>query len=394
MPFDIDTLFHLTMYVEATLGLLMLLVWAQNLASRAVAWWGVAHLLRSFSIATYGLYGSLPDLITIDFAGAILFISYGATWTGARVFEGRDPRPGSIAAGATLWMLACQVPGLLDTPNIRGLIIGSIIGGFSWVTAYELWRGRGERLISRWPTILLLFVQGTLFLLRTPVNALFPQHHGAFSSAWLTVISPEALLLPISLAFVLVALVKERSELRQRNVAEIDALTGLANRRGFLQDADRLVQVHVSRGHSIAVFLLDLDHFKSINDKFGHAVGDHVLALFGSVARENLRTTDTIGRIGGEEFAVVLNADRESALVLAERIRAAFEAAARVVEGHTLSGTLSVGIAITQDRHVDLPILLQEADQALYRAKSLGRNRIELATASIVQLSSVRRTAA
>jgi len=387
MAFDIATLLQLTMYVEATLGLLMLLVWLQNLASRAVALWGVAHLLRSFA------WDSIRSHHYRFCRCNSLYLIW-RNWTGARVFEGREPLPGSIVAGATLWMLACQIPGLLDTPNIRGLIVGIIIGGFSWVTAYEFWRGRGERLISRWPTILLLFVQGALFSLRTPMSALFPQHHGAFSSAWLTVISPEALLLPISIAFVLVALTKERSELRQRNVAEIDPLTGLSNRRGFFQDAERLVQRHVNRGQPIAVFQIDIDHFKSINDTFDHAVGDRVLALFGDVARTNLRPSDTIGRIGGEEFAVVLDADRENALAVAERLRSAFEVSAMVVDGHMIRGTLSVGVVFSQDCHGSLPTMLKEADRALYHAKSKGRNRIELAAASVIELSSRQKSAA
>jgi diguanylate cyclase (GGDEF)-like protein len=359
-----------------------------------VAWWGIAHLLRSFSIAIFGLYGSLPDLITIDFAGAILFISYGATWTGARIFEGREPRPGSLIAGATLWMLACQIPGLLETSNIRGLIAAIIIGGFSWITAYEFWRGRSERLISRWPTIFLLFVQGALFALRTPINALFSGQEGALSSAWLTIISPEALLLPISIAFVLVALTKERSELRQRNVAEIDSLTGLLNRRGFFQEVERAIRISFSQNQPVAVLVLDLDHFKSINDKFGHAVGDRVLRLFGEVAGHNLRPSDILGRLGGEEFAAVLNADRESALAVAERLRGAFQAAAMIVDGHIIKATLSIGLAFSVSGRGNLSTLLNAADQALYRAKSSGRNRTEVSVGTVIELTSATKAAA
>jgi diguanylate cyclase (GGDEF)-like protein len=372
----------------------MLLVWAQNLASRAVAWWGIAHLLRSLSIALYGLYGTVSDLISIDVAGATLFISYGATWTGARVFEGRPPRPGSIITGATLWLLACQIPGLLETTNVRGLVSSIIIGVFSWLAAYEFWRGRRESLISRWPVVLLLFFQGAVFMLRTPLSAFLPEHQGALSSAWLTVISPEALLLPISIAFVLVALVKERSELRQRVAAQIDSLTGLPNRRGFMQEAEGLIQARIRNGRSVAVFLLDLDNFKSINDKFGHATGDAVLGLFGEIARENLRPSDIVGRVGGEEFAVVLDhADRDNAILVAERLRSAFQAAAETVDGRILDATISIGISMTEDHSEDLAILLRKADQALYRAKAGGRNRIEILDTKVVHLSPVTNSA-
>jgi diguanylate cyclase (GGDEF)-like protein len=382
MTLDVNTLFHLTMYVEAILGLLLFLVWVQNIGTRAVAWWGAAHLLRSLSVALYGLYGGVPDLVSIDLAGAILFTSFAVTWTGARVFEGREARPGSLIAGAMLWLLACQFAGFAEAANLRAVLSGGIIGGFSWLAAYEFWRGRGEGLVSRWPAIVLLFVHGALFLLRSPLSSLVGQgpSHGALSSAWLTVVSAEALLFTISIAFVLVAMAKERSELRQRNAACVDPLTGLSNRRGFLQSAEELVYLQIRRGRPVAVFLLDLDHFKSVNDRFGHAMGDRVLQLFAGVASSSLRSSDLIGRLGGEEFAVLLaDADRDNAYIVAERVRAAFEAAAHSVDGQQLCATLSVGIAIIQSARDNLAKLLTQADKALYRAKAAGRNRVELA---------------
>jgi diguanylate cyclase (GGDEF)-like protein len=387
MTLDVNTLFHLTMYVEAILGLLLFLVWVQNIGTRAVAWWGGAHLLRSLSVALYGMYGSVPDLISIDLAGAILFTSFGVTWTGVRVFEGRDPLPGSLVLGAVLWLLACQFPGFAEAANLRAGLSGGIIAGFSWLAAFEFWRGRDEGLVSRWPAIVLLFVHGALFLLRSPLSNLIAQvpSHGALSSAWLTVISAEALLFTISIAFVLVAMAKERSELRQRKVACLDPLTGLANRRGFLQDGEELVQLQIRRGRPVAVFLLDLDHFKSVNDRFGHAVGDRVLRLFADVAGKNLRGSDLVGRLGGEEFAVLLaDADRDNAYVVAERVRSAFAAVAQSLDGQPLGATLSIGIAIIQSPQENLGTLLTQADQALYRAKARGRDRVELATLELL----------
>src|SRR5688572_23297969 len=99
MALDVSTLFFLTMYVEVILGLLLLLAWVQNPSTRALAWWGSAHLLRSLSVAVYGLYGAVPDLVSIHLANALLFASFGVTWTGVRVFYGRAPRPGILIAG-------------------------------------------------------------------------------------------------------------------------------------------------------------------------------------------------------------------------------------------------------------------------------------------------------
>src|SRR6185437_6472031 len=93
MNLDVNTLFLVTIYVEAILGLLLLFVWVQNTSIHAVAWWGFAHLIRAASIVLFGLYGSAPELITIDLANALLFTAFAVTWTGARIFDGRPAEP-------------------------------------------------------------------------------------------------------------------------------------------------------------------------------------------------------------------------------------------------------------------------------------------------------------
>jgi GGDEF domain-containing protein len=124
-------------------------------------------------------------------------------------------------------------------------------------------------------------------------------------SVWLTVLSFEALLFTISIAFILLAMAKERTELRHRTAALVDLLTGIANRRSFMQDATQFAKRHGGDPRPTAVLLIDLDHFKSINDRFGHAMGDRVLEIFAEAARNSVRATDLIGRLGGEEFAAV-----------------------------------------------------------------------------------------
>src|SRR5262249_60788690 len=100
MNLDVNTLFLVTVYVEAILGLLLLFAWIQNAQIRAVAWWGCAHILRAGSIALFGMYGSVSQAISIDFANALLFMSFAVTWTGSRVFCGRPPLPVPIGARA------------------------------------------------------------------------------------------------------------------------------------------------------------------------------------------------------------------------------------------------------------------------------------------------------
>ena len=245
MTLDVHTLFMVTIYVEAILGLLLLFVWAQNMALRAVCWWGFAHLIRLASIGLFGTYGEAPDLITIDLANALLFTAFAVTWTGARVFDGRPVEPVYLVTGAVIWLLVCRLPLLTENMDTRSLIASAIIAGYIWLTAFEFWRGRDEPLVSRWPAVVMLFAQGALFLLRTPMVGVLrgsPANDSMFGSVWMTVLSFEALLFTISTAFILLAMAKERTELRHRTAAMVDPLTGIANRRSFLLDASHACQ--------------------------------------------------------------------------------------------------------------------------------------------------------
>src|SRR5579884_1490246 len=169
MQLDIDTLFKVTVYVEFILGLLLLFAWVQNIAIRAVCYWGFAYLIRASSIVLFGMYGKAPDLISIDLANALLFTSFAATWAGARLFDGRPTDPVYVVAGAVFWLLICRLPALHGEVELRALIVCGIIAAYSWLAAYEFWRGRDEQLVSRWPAIFMLFGHGALFLLRTPL---------------------------------------------------------------------------------------------------------------------------------------------------------------------------------------------------------------------------------
>ena len=378
MPVDVRTLFLLTVDVEAMLGLLLLFVWVQNTSIKALAWWGSAHLLRTLSIALYGMFGSVPELISLDLSNALLFTSYAIAWSGARVFDGREPRPGWVITGATVWVFACQIPQFAEAIGIRSLLSNTIVTAFLWLTAVEFWRGRDERLLSRWPAIFILFSHGAIFLLRSPMSVLLgPASDRALASAWMNVISTEEVLATISIAFILLAMAKERTELQHKNAAMLDPLTGLANRRAFLDAAAQLTQTQTARDVPVAVFMIDLDRFKSVNDRFGHSVGDEVLRIFAESAQVNLRPTDIVARLGGEEFAVLLSdACRDNAFKVAERIRSTFAALAATVAGHAVNATASIGVAIIQDPQQDVHALLGQADQALYRAKARGRDRV------------------
>jgi diguanylate cyclase (GGDEF)-like protein len=397
MALDVNTLFLVTIYVEAILGLLLLFAWVQNTAIYAVAWWGFADLLRAASIALFGLYGTVSDLVSIDLANALLFTSFAFTWNGARLFDHRKPRWLLVFGGAALWLVVSHIPSVAGFWDLRVLVSCGIITTYTWATAYEFWRGRSEPLVSRWPAILMLFAHGSLYLLRTPLGAMLPWRSVSmdmFNSVWLTVISFEALLFTISIAFILLAMAKERTEHRHKTASLIDPLTGIANRRAFLQDAEAQLKRQMTDPRPTAVLLLDLDNFKSINDRFGHAMGDRVLQMFAEIGSGCMHRFDIFGRLGGEEFAAVLvNTPRERALAVAEEIRAAFADATREIESKPVVATVSIGLVISYDAVLDLSALLAQADHALYRAKDNGRNRIEIASIELI-LDRVKRAAA
>jgi diguanylate cyclase (GGDEF)-like protein len=388
MNLDAYTLFTVAIYVEALLGLLLLFAWVQNTQIRAVAWWGCAHLMGSGSIVLFGMYGSVSDLISIDLANAILFLSFGVTWTGARVFDHRAPLPAYLLVGPLLWFFVSGVPAFTLSLELRVLLSCGIIAAYTWLTAYEFWRGRSEPLVSRWPAIFMLFAHGSLFLLRTPLAGMLPGLPAGqvVQSVWPIAMTFEALLFTISIAFILLAMAKERAEYRLRTAAMVDSLTGIANRRAFLQGGVELTKRHAANPCPVAVLLIDLDHFKSINDRFGHAIGDRVLQIFAQTAQENIKAPDLIGRLGGEEFAVAFyDVGQERAAARAELIRTAFAEAADEVDGYPVVATLSIGMVFCRSAALDLPGLLIQADEALYDAKERGRNRVEAASRDLMQ---------
>jgi diguanylate cyclase (GGDEF)-like protein len=395
MNLDVNTLFVVTIYVEAILGLLLLFAWAQNTAIHAVAWWGFADLLRAASVMLFGKYGTVSDLISIDLANAILFTAFAVTWTGARVFDHRKPNWILLFSGAALWLVLCRIPAIEGSWDLRMLLSSGIITAYTWATAYEFWRGRSEPLVSRWPAIFMFFAHGALYLLRTPFSAMVaPVNNQVFASVWITVLSFEALLFTIAIAFILLAMAKERTEYRHKTDSLIDPLTGIANRRAFLQDAEAQLKRQATEPRPMAVLLLDLDNFKGVNDRFGHAIGDRVLQMFAEVGSGCMRRYDIFGRLGGEEFAALLvDTSRERALAVAEQIRSSFVEMTGVVDGKPVVATVSIGVVISYDAVLDLSALLAQADHALYRAKDNGRNRIEIASIELI-LDRVKRASA
>ncbi|MGY5537562.1 sensor domain-containing diguanylate cyclase [Vibrio brasiliensis] len=155
--------------------------------------------------------------------------------------------------------------------------------------------------------------------------------------------------------------------------ATTDPLTKVSNRRHFFEVGERLLQ---NEAQPLAVVLIDIDHFKKINDQYGHHVGDAALFSFAEICCREIRASDVIGRIGGEEFAVILpSVTPEKAHVITERIRNCVAECYFDAEGVKLSMTISIGVVFSKQEH-HLESLIKEADSALYQAKSSGRNRV------------------
>lgn len=162
--------------------------------------------------------------------------------------------------------------------------------------------------------------------------------------------------------------------------ASKDQLTGLSNRRSFRAAMEEAFNEYRQEGKDLALLVLDIDHFKHINDRFGHPAGDRVLSTVGRIMRDQARATDLPGRIGGEEFAVLLRATVKSeAQRIAERMRLSLAALQLIEDGEPIPVTGSFGIACANGDDVSADMLYSRADAALYEAKRSGRNRVIVA---------------
>jgi diguanylate cyclase (GGDEF)-like protein len=374
---DVTTLFIIATCITALLGLLLLSAWAQE-RIRALAWWGCAYLLGGFSVAIWSVENLISPPLPAGTANALLFISCGMIWSAARLFHGRRVLWGAMCAGATVWLIGCLIPEFTQSVLARIMLSSVIVAAYTFLTAAELWRERRKTLLRRWPAIFVPILHGCVFLFPIPLASLLPSDGGMVSlaSGWIAIFTLETMLYVVGTAFIVLVLAKERTVRIHRDAASTDELTGILNRRAFFAAAQQLVARQAKKGEPVSVLMFDLDHFKSINDRFGHPVGDAALQLFATTASTSLRATDIVARFGGEEFIAMLPGSLADATAAAERVRQAFQAAAVSVADHPAAATVSIGAASAK-LCADVATLIASADSALYRAKSNGRNRVE-----------------
>ncbi|NPU15618.1 GGDEF domain-containing protein [Bradyrhizobium sp. 83012] len=388
MALDSMTLDIVATMVAALLGA-MLLHFGRQESTPALRWWGAAYVLGAVAIALWTLIGDLYGEVVSLFLSSIGLIATAMVWNAARVFHGKTPSVPGLVLGAIVWIAS----GMLLHPSAQSLrltIGAALVVLYATLTAAELWQERRRTLHKRWPALLVPAMHGFVLMLPILLGNMLRDADGAFAAAWVTIFSIELVLYAVGTVFVIFMLVSERIVSAHKRAATTDPLTGLLNRRGFAESCAQLIAREARERRPVSVLIFDIDHFKSINDRFGHAEGDEVLKLFANVVVNNLRLTDISGRIGGEEFAALLPCSIDEAMVAAERVREAFAAAGVVCEDKPVDTTVSIGVA-GGAAGTDLDVLLAAADTALYKAKRTGRNRVEASAELPLSLDRYRR---
>ncbi len=380
MSLDLPTSMQIAAFTLFVAGALLLLSWLHQRSDQPLAQWGAAFFLGAVAVALIAARGHIPDGWSIFLANAFLAAAYGIMWKGVRTFEGRPSPPVFVFAGVLAWMLACTFPAFYAVATARAALMMAIGMTYTLLAVVELWRGRSDGLVYRWPIMIVLTVHALTLPLRVPLapslGAVRPAHVDL-----LAFVMFESILFCMCAAYFFGSISKERVAQRYKQSSLLDPLTGVPNRRAFLQQAARIIERSGISRQPVALLLFDLDRFKSVNDQYGHAAGDEALVAFCRVATDQLRPTDLLARLGGEEFACLLpGASRGDALAIAERVRGAFEATTHDAGEVPFKVTVSVGLTVADGADMDLPSLLVTADRALYRAKQQGRNRVEPAS--------------
>jgi diguanylate cyclase (GGDEF)-like protein len=324
--------------------------------------------------------------LSVVIANTFLNAGFGLVWSAVRIFERRTAPILIVLAGAIVWLVACSVPAFYEVMSWRVVLSSLTAATYSVAVGFEFWRGRNEYLWARAPLIALCIGHAVVTCARAVLVLVDPPTGVLLQGNWLLgLFMVEPPLVLIAGAFLAVHLVRERSEHGLRLEAETDELTGLLNRRAFLARARALIGRDRKTDDPMVLLLFDLDHFKAINDRFGHATGDQALRLFAGIGAEALRATDLFGRIGGEEFAALLpGCDAVTAENIADRIRLDLSSKTILHEGSSVVATVSVGVASMTARTAALDTLMARADAALYESKRAGRDRVSgpLAVAS------------
>lgn len=381
MQIDLQTLWYLTIGTLLLSSAMML--WERHAhAGRANVLSICVGALAAFTVGCVVAMnrGQFPGVSGAALTNILMVSGYLLVLHAAARLDG----PGHIAVSAAAVGVLAGVWAIVGVHfpaafwhHVAALPIALISG----LTAWTLLRSRAIRGLRFRPVAVAIFVcHGLFYLARALVVPVLVGVYGdglllPFAKATMY----EAVLYSVGMPMAFLTLVREEAQKTLLVEAQSDPLTGLANRRGFLEIGGRIWAARPA-GEPIALLAFDLDHFKTINDRYGHAVGDKVLKQFAAVARDVVGHDSVLVRLGGEEFAALLpRHEAEPARRIGERIAQRFSQEAAWIEGLDIGATVSVGLATRESDPGDLLELLTSADRALYQAKALGRNRLEIA---------------
>ncbi len=381
MLLDLRTIYLAGALTCVILGLVQLSAYATGRFERWPLWWGLSNILIGLGLIGVGLRGIIPDIVSIPLANTVSWIGYLLILFGVRSFAGRPARLPlyllAVAAAALPLFLWNEPDGFVK----RVVLVAVLVMACDMLLVREgllLWRR--ERLASGAilaalfaPTVVLFAIRGYLAATGQLGTELFPAND---ANQWVAATGTAFLLLRGSALLLLAA---ERNRNTLVAIAQHDPLTGAMNRSGLERAMARIATDAGKRPGRLTLLLIDIDHFKSLNDTHGHGAGDRILQLFAEAARSELRASDVLARHGGDEFVALLpHMSTRDAVRVANRIRSAFGRALAGRDGVTLQPTLSIGVAEGNAASNELEALLEQADEALYRSKRLGRDRVQV----------------
>jgi diguanylate cyclase (GGDEF)-like protein len=323
---------------------------------------------------------ALPGVLGSALSNLVIVTGYLLVLRGVAVINGR--RYSKLSIGVLVVLALTWAAAGVQREGVMWAYVSAIpIAVACGVTAFELLRSDGmKRLQSRHIAAAVSGGHAIFYAFRAFV---LPWLASVGGVEWLTVVGKitmyEGVLYSVVLPMTLLRLVREETHGQLLQDSQTDYLTGLGNRRWFFEEGGRVIRDRAP-ARRVSLLAFDLDRFKSINDRYGHETGDAVLKAFADVARNALGREAILARIGGEEFAALLpGLDTVAARAVGEAIARRFaESAAHGADGTRIRATVSIGLAQLGSETSTLNDLLSSADQALYRAKSLGGNRVEV----------------
>lgn len=383
MPIDNYTILVSSSAALVFLGIALLHFWNKERDATWLLWWAAPFIAGGLGAVGYMRPDWQTNVVAISLGNALRIAAVCLLWQGARAFEGRRVLWWTVPATAAAWLALCLVPSFVTSLPSRVIGVSLFNALFCLLAARELWTGRRrEDLPSRRAAVFTFVSFAVVMAVRIVAIDLLPFPMGALplDPTWMALFNLAVFVHATFLAFLLIAITKERREAEQRQYALLDPLTGLMNRRAFMG----LIERHARRprlgSSSTGLLVLDLDHFKSVNDRFGHEVGDRVLKAFAAVAEASVRPTDQLYRMGGEEFCFILpDTEVAEAIGIAERIRGSVAQIAVEAGRAWASATVSIGVATSERSGASLEVLYAAADAAAYQAKANGRDCVVVA---------------